>query len=96
MENDELQMEQHNILTGGTSTKDINSLRARTEMLMESERLFFAQKTKNNFLNLGDRCSKFFHDFIKGKNKRNAIVALTKSDGIVATDGNEIASEFVD
>lgn len=84
--NNELELEQKIILSGGSSMKDIRNLRARAEILMEAERLFFAQKAKCDFLNLGDRCSKFFHDLIKRNNKRNAVIALTKHDGTVTTD----------
>lgn len=92
---DELELEQNIVLSGGNSTKDIKGLRTKAAFLMEAERLFFAQKVKNHFVQLGDRCSKFFHGLIKRNNKRNSILALTKNDGMVTSNGEEIASEFV-
>lgn len=80
---------------GGTSLKDIKSIRAKTKFLMEAERMFFNQKARCDFLNFGDRCSKFFHDMIKKNNKRNSIIALTKRDENVTTDAGEIGLEFV-
>lgn len=62
---------------------------------MEAERLFFAQKAKCTFLNQGDGCTKFYHDYIKRRNKRSSVTALTKPDEIVTTDAAEIASEFL-
>lgn len=47
--NDELVQEQKIILTGGSTVKDIKSLRAKTEFLMEAERLFFSQKARCDF-----------------------------------------------
>lgn len=93
--NDELEMEQNILLTGGNSTKDIKSIRSRAAFLMEAEKLFFEQKARCDFVKFGDRCSKFFYSLMKRNNKQNCIVALTKSDGRVTNDGEEIASEFV-
>lgn len=76
-------------------TKNIKVLRSRAEYLMEAERLFFTQKARSDFLIMGDRCSKFFHDLIKRNNKKNSIIALTKADGLVITREEEIAAEFV-
>lgn len=91
---EELEMEQQILLSGGTTLKDVKLLRARAEYLMEAERLFFAQKTRCQLLQQGDRCSKFFHDLIKRTNRRNATQVLTKNDGLITTDGDEIATKF--
>lgn len=34
---------------------DIRILRKRVELLMEAERLFFSQKARCDFINMGDR-----------------------------------------
>lgn len=67
-----------------------------TEMLLEADILFIAQKAKIKYLQQGDQCTKFFHDLIKRTNKKNSIVALHKLDGSICTGVNYISTLFVE
>ncbi|XP_073021246.1 uncharacterized protein [Primulina eburnea] len=86
---------QESLLNNDIVTDGYKDVRHKAERLLEAERLFIAQKAKIQYTKQGDRCTKFFYDLIKRNNKRNAIVALTKSDGCTTTDMAEIANEFI-
>ncbi|XP_075481269.1 uncharacterized protein LOC142521981 [Primulina tabacum] len=86
-----LETMQEDMLPSGVMLDDYREVKKNTEMLLESERLFIAQKAKLNYLKHGDKCTKFFHDLIKKKNKRNAIIAIQNQDGITVTKPLEMA-----
>ncbi|XP_073300490.1 uncharacterized protein [Primulina huaijiensis] len=90
---DNLQLD---MLTYGVIADNYGDVKRNTEMLLEAKRLFIAQKTKIRYLRDGDRCTKFFNDLIKRNNKKNAIVAIQKGDGLTTIDPKEIAQCFLD
>ncbi|XP_073039156.1 uncharacterized protein, partial [Primulina eburnea] len=82
---------QRDMLHSGVTPLGYGELKRRTELLLEAERSFIAQKAKLSYLQQGDRCTKFFHDLIKRNNKRNAIVAINNTAGVTITDPDLIA-----
>ncbi|XP_073035341.1 uncharacterized protein [Primulina eburnea] len=72
---DNLQLD---MLTYGVMADNYGDVKRNTEMLLEAERLFIAQKKKI------------------GNNKKNAIVAIQKGDGLTMIDPEEIAQSFLD
>ncbi|XP_075498805.1 uncharacterized protein LOC142537123 [Primulina tabacum] len=91
----ELETLQVLILNSGVMPVTYKEEKRKAELILEAERLFIAQKAKLRYMQQGDRCTKFFHDFIKRTNKRNSIVALQKPDGITTNVPNDIANCFV-
>lgn len=66
--------------------------RKEASTLADAERLFSSQKAKCSFLKDNDRCTKFFHDLVKRKAKRNFIAVVYKKDG---TPTCSIEDEFI-
>ncbi|XP_026451487.1 uncharacterized protein LOC113351768 [Papaver somniferum] len=54
------------------------------------------QKSRVQWLDLGDSNTHFFHNSLKERRSRNNILTLTSRDGVVLVDDKEIASEFID
>ncbi|XP_077246096.1 uncharacterized protein LOC143885953 [Tasmannia lanceolata] len=63
---------------------------------MEKEESLLRQKSRIQWLNLGDSNSKFFYSAIKSRQNRNNIRATQRADGSSATDPKEIAQIFVE
>ncbi|VFQ97160.1 unnamed protein product [Cuscuta campestris] len=60
-----------------------------------SERSFIQQKVKCNFINEGDKCTKFFHAMVKKQSVLNAIPVLITSQGTTTTSLEAIVEEFI-
>lgn len=70
-------------------------LRKSAMNLNEAERHFYWQKAKCKFLLNSDRCTKFFHAFVKRNAKRNFIASVRKDDGSFTDSLQQVANEFV-
>ncbi|KAL0696022.1 hypothetical protein Bca4012_063202 [Brassica carinata] len=57
------------------------------------EEQFLFQKSRVQFLGLGDRNNSFYHNVCKARNSKNAIRRIVASDGRILTDLNEIKAE---
>lgn len=74
--------------------QDVADLRINY-LLSEAERLFYQQKAKCNFIQNGDRCTKFFHYLVKRNTKRKQLLSINKPDGEMTWSQKEIADGFV-
>lgn len=59
------------------------------------EETIYKQKSRIQWLKLGDSNSKFFHASMKGRKAQNQITMLTKADRTVIKEPNEIVTEVV-
>ena len=66
------------------------SLKAELLSLYRIEERNLMQKSKLNWLSLGDENSCFFHWFLSAKKRRNLISELTNEDGVVTSSFKEI------
>ncbi|XP_077228403.1 uncharacterized protein LOC143861362 [Tasmannia lanceolata] len=71
------------------------NLCADLKIAMDKEENFLRQKSRIQWLNLGDSNSKFFYSSIKSRQNRNNIRAILRADGSSASDPKEIAQIFV-
>ncbi|VFQ82072.1 unnamed protein product [Cuscuta campestris] len=71
------------------------NLRKRASFYCDAERAFFLQKVKCNFINEGDKCSKFFHALMKKQNAVNSIPFLITTQGTTTTSLESIVEEFL-
>lgn len=85
---------QRRILAGEEAPDNYADLRLKANHLAEAERPFYQQRAKCEHLKQSDRCKKFFHDLVKRNNKRNTLIAITKSSGEHTTSLQEVAAEF--
>lgn len=79
----------------GELAEKIPPLRNKALFLAEAERRFFCQKAKTTHLLKSDRNTRFFHSLVKRNAMKNKILYLTRPDGSVIEDMNQISSEFV-
>ncbi|XP_057811420.1 uncharacterized protein LOC131025639 [Salvia miltiorrhiza] len=68
-------------------TKDI-------EKITEAEELHWKQRSRANWLGLGDRNSKYFHAFVSKRRQKNTIKCLRRSDGTEVRKEGEMADEI--
>jgi hypothetical protein len=52
------------------------------ELLLEQEEVYWSQRSRANWLQLGDRNTTFFHNFASAHRKKNMIKKLKDNDGI--------------
>ncbi|VFQ98409.1 unnamed protein product [Cuscuta campestris] len=69
--------------------------RKKASFYSDAERSFFQQKVKCNFINEGDKCTKFFHAMVKKQSMLNAIPVLITSQGTTTTSLEAIVEEFI-
>ena len=63
--------------------------------LARDEEGFLKQKSRIQWLKLGDQNSKFFHKVVKARNSRNTIKSITLENGCRIEDPASIKKEFV-
>jgi hypothetical protein len=51
------------------------------EKLLEQEEIFWAQKSRINWLQFGDKNTSYFHNFVNTKSQRNKIKKLKNDQG---------------
>ncbi|VFQ78803.1 unnamed protein product [Cuscuta campestris] len=69
--------------------------RKKASFYSDAKRSFFQQKVKCNFINEGDKCTKFFHAMVKKQSVLNAIPVLLTSQGTTTTSLEAIVEEFI-
>ncbi|XP_010555979.1 PREDICTED: uncharacterized protein LOC104825355 [Tarenaya hassleriana] len=57
------------------------TIRAKWVMLVAAEESFFRQKSRLNWLAMGDKNTRFFHKVVKGRTTKNHIYFLEDQDG---------------
>ena len=63
--------------------------------LARAEEGFLKQKSRIQWLKLGDQNSNFFHKSVKARNSRNSIKSITLDNGCIIEDPASIKQEFV-
>jgi hypothetical protein len=51
------------------------------ELLLEQDEVYWAQRSRANWLQFGDRNTSFFHNFASARRKKNRIIKLKNDDG---------------
>ena len=77
----------------GLNQEELNSraaLQAELLSIYQNEERNFIQKSKLNWLSLGDENTGFFHRFLNAKKRRNLITELKNDDGVVSTSFRDI------
>ncbi|XP_020266911.1 uncharacterized protein LOC109842442 [Asparagus officinalis] len=64
--------------------------------LLNCEYSFYKQKTNISWSLHGDKCTQFFHSFMKNKRHRNRVLSIYTEDGKRITDMPSIIEEFTD
>ncbi|XP_077237281.1 uncharacterized protein LOC143878953 [Tasmannia lanceolata] len=59
------------------------------------EESLYRQKSRVQWLDLGDSNTKFFHSFVKNRLNSNSILASNRNDGSISSDPSEIETMFV-
>ena len=63
--------------------------------LARAEEGFLKQKSRIQWLKLGDQNSNFFHKVVKARNSKNSIKSITMDNGCRIDDPTSIKQEFV-
>ena len=72
------------------------AIRNHFESLLKQEEAFYKQKSRVNWLELGDSNTKFFHSMVMQKKNRNKIIKLKISNGSYLTNQEDIKSAMID
>uniref|UniRef100_A0A803NTC1 Reverse transcriptase domain-containing protein n=1 Tax=Cannabis sativa TaxID=3483 RepID=A0A803NTC1_CANSA len=78
-----------------TSSKSYSrqkALQANLDSLLFKEETYWRQRSRIQWLNLGDKNTRFFHKFASNRKRSNRIDSLTSEDGIVFHDSDSILS----
>ncbi|XP_057803071.1 uncharacterized protein LOC131018358 [Salvia miltiorrhiza] len=70
---------------------DLRKITKEIEKLCEAEELHWKQRSRVNWLGLGDRNTKYFHAFACKRRKKNTIKCLLKADGSEVFKEEEMA-----
>uniref|UniRef100_A0A803Q6M0 CCHC-type domain-containing protein n=1 Tax=Cannabis sativa TaxID=3483 RepID=A0A803Q6M0_CANSA len=68
------------------------ALQANLDSLLFKEETYWRQRSRIQWLNLGDKNTHFFHKFASNRKRSNRIESLTFEDGIVFQDSDSILS----
>ncbi|GMP89308.1 hypothetical protein CsSME_00040946 [Camellia sinensis var. sinensis] len=79
----------------GMKTQE-QELRFHLDILLQKQELYWAQRSKQHWLSLGDRNTKFFHRMASWRRSRNRIVLIQDTDGHVFTQPQDIQRVFVE
>ena len=93
---DLLQTALHSDPSNSQLVQEDKKLRIQLINLKSSEKMFFGQKLKCDYLKESDRGSRFFHALLSQRHGRNFIPAIQKSDGSLSVSEKEVGFEFVD
>lgn len=72
----------------------IQNLKWQLKLKWDKEELFWKQKSRINWLQHGDKNTRFFHASVMQRRSTNRISGIEKSDGTWVSDPNEVQSEF--
>lgn len=70
-------------------------LRQCLDELLNKQELYWAQRSKQHWLHLGDKNTRFFHQMASWKKKKVQILVLQREDGVLLTDQKEIHQAFL-
>lgn len=64
--------------------------------ISKDEEAFFKQKSRNNWLNLGDQNTSYFHNLVKVRNSNNTINQLWDDQGLRVVEVDQIKNVTVE
>ena len=76
--------------------KNRSSVVSQLNKVMEIEESIWRQRSRVNWLQEGDRNTKFFHGYAKGRGNRNRVSGVHNNNGIWCEADNEIQTAFQD
>ena len=79
----------------GCNGYEINKLRKELNDLLDCEEIMWQQRSKVNWISLGDRNTKYFHTKASGRKKKNTIFKLMDDRGIWRELDSEVAEVAV-
>ena len=79
----------------GCNGYETNKLRKEINDLLDCEEIMWQQRSKVNWLSLGDRNTKYFHTKASGRKKKNTIFKLMDEKGIWRESASEVAEVAV-
>ncbi|GMP88073.1 hypothetical protein CsSME_00040189 [Camellia sinensis var. sinensis] len=71
-------------------------LRLQLDFLLQKQELYWSQRSKQQWLHLGDRNTKFFHQMASWRRSRNRISCIQDKDGTMLTHPQDIQRAFVE
>ena len=74
----------------------VTELKAQLKAAYTEEENFWSQKTRINWLKVGDKNTKYFHAHVKGRRTNNRIRKLQKENGSWTENEEELVSEISD
>ncbi|KAM7263196.1 hypothetical protein ACFE04_000879 [Oxalis oulophora] len=83
-------------LTNATLIQEERLLIQQLKILLTSEECFYKQKSRMEWIKLGDANTKNFHNSLRDRNARINIVSLQLENGQVTRDQSEIKSAMVE
>lgn len=75
-------------------TEDRKKLELKIDDLLEKEEIMWKQRSKALWLQDGDKNSAYFHKVANGRKRRNQIVKILDSDGLLRTSPDDIEVVF--
>ncbi|KAK1285796.1 hypothetical protein QJS10_CPB20g01520 [Acorus calamus] len=81
-----------NTINAASKVADEKAAKIDYTEALQQEECFLRQKSRQNWLALGDRNSKFFYSSIQSRNSRNSISSLRNKEGVLTYDHAEIKS----
>lgn len=83
-----------NIGTNPSLELEERNLLAERSTLRQMESMDMHQRAKEEWTIFGDRCSKFFHSFLKAKRNRTIICEIEDGEGISQSGQQKVAKAF--
>lgn len=84
------------ISSGQGSLIERDRLRRELNEAYIDEELFWKNKSRNTWLNVGDRNTRYFHNSAKVRNQRNNINSIIDNQGVVRRGNNQIGEVAID
>lgn len=84
------------IFSGQGSLIERDRLRRELNEAYIDEELFWKNKSRNTWLNVGDRNTRYFHNSAKVRNQRNNINSIIDNQGVVRRGNNQIGEVAID
>jgi hypothetical protein len=79
---------------GHTRQGEIKSLQVEIGELLEQEELMWRQRAKMHWLKEWDKNTRFFHECVKQRRRRNVISQIEDEDGRTWSDPGEVEQVF--
>lgn len=78
------------LTNGNYSTQELDRTRRELNQAYRDEEVFWKMKSRNNWMQLGDRNTKFFYATTKQRIARNRIMAIEDESGYISRGDEEI------